>query len=163
MGNEFDENGLSISDAPRLLCLDRNSCGEGKINIIDGQEKKSVVDTTVSQDKRENLALTKMAFANAVLNPPSEAFKLFDFSEFSILFGVIKDILLLPDWLYADEQSGFWDICYTGNISGVLLHAQSEEMEYNLDYPNIIGNLFVRTLDLIVSFPEIEKQLNDLF
>ena len=97
MGNEFDENGLSISDAPRLLCLDRNSCGEGKINIIDGQEKKSVVDATIPKDKRVNLALTKMAFANAVLNPPSEEFKLFDFSAFNILFDVIKEILLLSE------------------------------------------------------------------
>jgi len=97
LGNEFDENGLSISDAPRLLCLDRNSCGEGKINIIDGQEKKSVVDATIPKDKRVNLALTKMAFANAVLNPPSEEFKLFDFSAFKILFDVIKEILLLSE------------------------------------------------------------------
>ena len=96
MGNEFDENGLSISNAPRLLCLDRNSCGEGKINIIDGQKKKSVVDATIPTDKRFNLALTKMAFANAVLNPPSEAFKRFDFSAFIKLFDVIKEILLLP-------------------------------------------------------------------
>ena len=97
MGNEFDENGLSFSDKPRLLCLDRNSCGEGKINIIDGQEKKSVVDATIPKDKRVNLALTKMAFANAVLNPTSEAFRLFDFSAFSILFDVIKEILLLSE------------------------------------------------------------------
>ena len=95
MGYEFDENALSVSDAPRLLCLDRNSCGEGKINIIDGQEKKSVVDSTIPKDKRVNLALTKMAFAKAVLNPPTEAFTRFDFSAFSILFDVIKDILLL--------------------------------------------------------------------
>lgn len=97
MGNEFDESGLSITDNPRLLCLDRNSCGEGKINIIDGQEKKRVVDSTISNDKRINIALTKMAFAKAVLNPPSEAFKQFDFSAFSILFDVIKDILLLSE------------------------------------------------------------------
>ncbi len=41
--------------------------------------------------------LTKMVFANAVLNPPSEEFKLFDFSAFNILFDVIKEILLLSE------------------------------------------------------------------
>lgn len=95
MGREFDSSGLSISDSPRLLCLDRNSCGAGKINIIDGQEKKEVKNTSVPEEQRVNLALSKMAFAKAVLDPPTDDFKTMDFSAFRLLFDVMKEIIEL--------------------------------------------------------------------
>ena len=93
MGCEFDSSGLSISESPRLLCSDKNSCGENKINIIDGQEKKSVKDTTLPEEKRVNLALSKMAFAKEVLSPTTEAFKNMDFEAFRLLFNVMKEII----------------------------------------------------------------------
>ncbi|ETJ16787.1 MAG: ATP-binding protein [Coprobacillus cateniformis] len=93
MGCEFDSSGLSISESPRLLCSDKNSCGENKINIIDGQEKKSVKDTTLPEEKRVNLALSKMAFAKQVLSPTIEAFKNIDFEAFRLLFNVMKEII----------------------------------------------------------------------
>ena len=93
LGGEFDESGLSMNDNPRLLCLDRNSCGEGKICVIDGQEKKCVKDTSIPKEQRVNLALTKMRFAKEILNPQSETFRDIDFSSFKLIFDAIKEII----------------------------------------------------------------------
>lgn len=95
MGKEFDSSGLSIADSPRLICEDKNSCGAGKINIIDGQEKKAVKDTTIPEDQRVNLALTKMAFAKEVLEPSTDEFRNIDFSSFRLLFDVMKEVIEL--------------------------------------------------------------------
>lgn len=87
IGNEFDKFGFSSDKT--LFCTDRNACGPGKINIIDGTEEKRV--WTIS-DESTNLALPKMKFANAVLQR-AEGFDSFGLSGFIPLFDIIQTIL----------------------------------------------------------------------
>ena len=86
MGREFD----SLGKGDSYFCADRNSCGDGKINIIDGTEKSRVVAMT--KNSNINVALPKMRFANMVLSsqPP---FDNFCFDNFIPIFKTIKEIL----------------------------------------------------------------------
>jgi hypothetical protein len=87
IGNEFDKYGFSSDKT--LFCADRNSCGPGKINIIDGTEEKRVWKTN---DENTNLALPKMKFANAVLQG-ADGFDSFGLSSFIPLFDVVQEII----------------------------------------------------------------------
>ncbi len=88
MGREFDEFGLS--NDKNYMCLDRNSCGHGKICIIDGQSEKRVF--SIKDENKVNLALSKMEFAKAIYTE-SEEMKNIDFSEFHLVFDIIKQII----------------------------------------------------------------------
>ena len=88
MGREFDEFGLS--NDKNYMCLDRNSCGQGKICIIDGQSEKRVFK--INDENKVNLALPKMDFAEAVYIERDEM-KDIDFSEFHLVFDIIKQII----------------------------------------------------------------------
>lgn len=88
MGREFDEVGLS--NDKNYMCLDRNSCGYGKICIIDGQSEKRVFK--INDEKKVNLALPKMDFAEAIYTEKDEM-KNIDFAEFHLVFDVIKQIV----------------------------------------------------------------------
>lgn len=87
MGNEFDEVGLS--NDKKYLCMDRNSCGKGKICIIDGQSAKRVFK--IDDNEKTNLALPKMEFAEAIYEGKAEMNDI-DFSEFHLVFDIIKRI-----------------------------------------------------------------------
>ena len=87
MGQEFDEYG--ISDDKNYMCIDRNSCGKGKINIIDGQSEKRVF--RINDDKKVNYALSKMDFAEAIYGE-TEEIRNIDFTEFHQIFDIIKKI-----------------------------------------------------------------------
>ena len=87
MGQEFDEVGLSRDK--KFMCMDRSSCGDNKINIIDGQSGKRVFE--IEDEDQTNLALTKMKFAEAIYTKAPEM-KDIDFSEFQLIFDIIKEI-----------------------------------------------------------------------
>lgn len=91
MGGEFDNLGLSLDK--KLMCIDRNSCGQGKIRIIDGQSDKRVF--RIEDESKENLALPKMDFAEAIYNLKEEM-KNIDFTEFHLIFDIIKEIQESP-------------------------------------------------------------------
>lgn len=87
-GCEFDDVGLSIDK--QYMCMDRNSCGHGKICIIDGQSGKKVF--RINDEAKVNLALPKMKFSEAIYEEKNEM-KNIDFSEFHLIFDVIKQIV----------------------------------------------------------------------
>ena len=87
MGNEFDSVGISVDG--QLCCVDRNSCGPDKIRIIDGTSDKRVF--CIQGDRKTNLALPKMEFADRVLGNSPE-YSNIDFSSFSLIFDIIKQI-----------------------------------------------------------------------
>ena len=64
------------------------------ITIIDGDEKSRVYAIDDDEGKY-NFALSKMDFANAILEEKSE-FKDIDFNNFHLIFDVIRDILDEP-------------------------------------------------------------------
>lgn len=94
MGNEFDNNGISLSGnittGDLYICKDKNSCGPDKISIIDASEKKKVVK--VRETPEINYALPKMDFANYILEAKAP-FDHMNFSNFIPLFETIKQIL----------------------------------------------------------------------
>ena len=87
MGNEFDSVGISVDG--QLCCVDRNSCGPDKIRIIDGTSDKRVF--CIQGDRKTNLALPKMEFADRVLGNSPE-YSNIDFSSFSLIFDIINKI-----------------------------------------------------------------------
>ena len=89
MGCEFDSDGVSL-DAT-MFCNERNSCGEGKLRIIDGHEKSPRV-YRIDDKNKTNIALSKMKFAASVLDGQAP-FDQMDFSNFIPLFEIIRDIL----------------------------------------------------------------------
>lgn len=89
MGNEFDESGLSADG--ELLCQNKNLCGKNRISIIDGQSKGRVVRVK-AKEPRENIALSKMDFANNILNK-KQGFDKFNFDNFIEIFKLIKQII----------------------------------------------------------------------
>ena len=91
MGNEFNQDGISLNKD--LVCRDRNSCGNGKINIIDGSNGKPVYD--INDPNQTNLALPKMKFADGILKRLPE-FANIDFKNFHLIFDIIKQILDQP-------------------------------------------------------------------
>lgn len=88
MGCEFNKNGLS--NDKEYMCLDRKSCGQDKICIIDGQSEKKVF--RISDTEENNLALSKMMFADAIYKEKDEM-KNINFSEFKLVFDIIKQII----------------------------------------------------------------------
>ena len=93
IGNEFDDAGFSVGEE-KYFCENRNSCGPGKINIIDGSDKKKVIKPWDGGVKK-NYALSKMEFAKRILNK-EKPFDNMDFSNFIPLFEIIKKILNEP-------------------------------------------------------------------
>ena len=91
MGCEFNDKGISYDK--KYICLDRNSCGKGKVNIIDGNSDKKVYE--ILDDNERNLALPKMEFAEAMLNKKEEMKKI-SFSEFHLIFDLLAEIEKLP-------------------------------------------------------------------
>lgn len=91
IGSEFDNFGLSIDK--KYMCLDRNNCGLGTINIIDGQTEKRVF--MIEDEEKKNLALTKMDFAEAIYGNV-EGFCDIDFKNYSLVFDIISEIERLP-------------------------------------------------------------------
>lgn len=89
MGNDFYESGYGINNG--MLCFKQKACGEGKINIIDGNDRDRVVDPKLRENS-PNYALTKMQFAKRILNNETP-FENIDFSAFIELFKIIRDIL----------------------------------------------------------------------
>lgn len=90
MGNEFNEKGFSISPKG-FYCPHSKCCGPNKIDIIDGSDPKKVFKPMGENDEI-NYAMTKMDFANHILNGDAP-FDNIDFSAFIPLFEVIRDIL----------------------------------------------------------------------
>lgn len=90
MGNDFDERGISVE--LNRYCMKKDICGSGKISIIEGSSKDRV--TGLTSDKDKNFALSKMTFANKILNR-EEPFSQFDFSNFINIFSIIKEIVEL--------------------------------------------------------------------
>lgn len=73
-------------------CIKKDICGPGKIAIIEGSTKDRVTGLTSDEDK--NFALSKMTFANKILNN-EEPFNQFDFFNFINVFHIIKEIVEL--------------------------------------------------------------------
>lgn len=90
MGNEFDERGISVT--LNRYCIKKDICGSEKISIIEGSSKDRVTGLISDEDK--NFALSKMTFANKILNN-EEPFNQFDFSNFISVFRIIKEIVEL--------------------------------------------------------------------
>lgn len=92
MGNEFNDFGVSWDH--KKICKNKNSCGENKISIIEGDEKSRVY--AIDDDKgKVNLALSKMEFANGILEEKAE-FRNADFDNFQLIFDIIDEILNEP-------------------------------------------------------------------
>ena len=91
MGNEFDRRGYAASLG--VVCEKKAVCGPEKINIIEGSTGERV---TLLDNENINVALSKMTFANMVLEekPP---FDKVDFKSFVAIFEVLKKIYLDND------------------------------------------------------------------
>lgn len=87
LGNEFDSRG--ISNDGMYFCAARNSCGEGKIDIIEGDSKSRV---TLCKDANQSVALSKTAFAEAILNEEGD-FANISSESFSLIFDVLLKII----------------------------------------------------------------------
>lgn len=86
MGNEFDERGISFELG--LTCERKNICGKNSISIIEGSTGERV---TTLENGEKNIALSKMTFANMILDkkPPFEDV---NFNNFLEIFKIIRDI-----------------------------------------------------------------------
>lgn len=87
LGNEFNENGVSIDK--KLMTEATSKCGKHSYKILDGSGDTKVYlqnDTT-----KKNLALSKKMFANNIKNNV-ENFNDFDFTEFENIFKVLLKI-----------------------------------------------------------------------
>lgn len=87
MGCEFNESGFSTDR--KYFCTARNKIGKEKIDIIDGQSKSKVF--RVNDESETNLALSKMAFAEAIYKEKEEM-KGIDFSAFNLVFDAVMEI-----------------------------------------------------------------------
>lgn len=86
MGNEFDKRGISIELG--ITCERKNICGKGSISIIEGSTGERV---TALENSEVNLALSKMTFAEMILNKETP-FAEVDFNNFIEIFKILKDI-----------------------------------------------------------------------
>ncbi len=86
MGNEFDNRGIAYSLG--VVCEKKKLCGPNKINIIEGSTGERV---TLIDDENTNVALSKMIFANMILEG-KEPFDDVDFSAFVGIFNILKEI-----------------------------------------------------------------------
>ena len=82
MGYEFDNNGVGND----CICGIKNSCGEGKINIIENKIY------SMKKGDNTNLALSKMRFAESVLSR-KPLFDTFNFDNFLPIFETIRSVL----------------------------------------------------------------------
>lgn len=90
MGNEFNKEGFSVS-GNHFYCKNKDCCGEGRIDIIDGSDKKKVL-IPWNENDNINYALSKMDFAEYILKGVIP-FEHMDFSNFIPIFELIRDIL----------------------------------------------------------------------
>lgn len=86
MGNEFDERGISFKLG--VTCERKNICGKNSISIIEGSTGERV---TTLEDGNKNIALSKMTFANMILDKKSP-FEDIDFDNFLDIFKILKQI-----------------------------------------------------------------------
>ena len=91
MGNEFDGRGYAASLG--VICEKKAVCGPGKINIIEGSTGERV---TLLDNENINVALSKMTFANLVLEGKTP-FNEVDFKSFVAIFDILKKIYLDND------------------------------------------------------------------
>ena len=91
MGNEFDGRGYAASLG--VICEKKAVCGPGKINIIEGSTGERV---TLLDNENINVALSKMTFANLVLEGKTP-FEEVDFKSFIAIFDILKKIYLDND------------------------------------------------------------------
>lgn len=87
LGNEFNENGVSIDQ--RLMTEATTKCGKHSYKILDGSGNTRVYlqnDTT-----KKNLALSKKVFADNIKNNV-ENFNDFDFAAFESIFKILLKI-----------------------------------------------------------------------
>ena len=91
MGNEFDENGYSSDNL--YLCSNPIKI-KNPISIIDGTSDLRV--TLINNPSHPNVALSKMKFAEAILNE-QEPFSTISSEHFTAIFDIIKQILLSND------------------------------------------------------------------
>ena len=71
-----------------VVCEKKTVCGPGKINIIEGSTGERV---TLLNNENINVALSKMTFANMILDQKSP-FENVDFSSFVAIFEILKKI-----------------------------------------------------------------------
>lgn len=86
MGNEFDGRGYAASLG--VICEKKSICGPGKINIIEGSTGERV---TLLENANINVALSKMTFANLILEG-KKPFDEVDFKSFVSIFAILKKI-----------------------------------------------------------------------
>ena len=91
MGNEFDRRGYAPSLG--VICEKKAVCGPEKINIIEGSTGERV---TLLDDENINMALSKMTFANLMLEGKTP-FDEVDFKPFVPIFDILKKIHLDSD------------------------------------------------------------------
>jgi hypothetical protein len=87
IGNEFDSRGYA--DALGVFCEKKTACGPEKINIIGGSTGERV---TLLSDENVNVALSKMTFANMILEEKDPLDNI-DFSGFVAIFEILKRII----------------------------------------------------------------------
>jgi len=87
LGYEFDSRGISKDG--KYVCGDKKACGEGKNNIIEGDSKTCV---TLIKDETQTVALSKTAFAEAILNEEGDFAKISS-ESFSLIFDVLLEII----------------------------------------------------------------------
>ena len=91
MGNEFDERGYAASLG--VVCEKKSACGSEKINIIEGSTGERV---TLLEDQNVNVALSKMKFADFILEG-KEPFNDVDFNSFVPIFRILREIYMDHD------------------------------------------------------------------
>ena len=87
----MNEKGINYSKD--IFCEKRNVCGPEKINIIEGSTGERV---TLLDDENINMALSKMTFANLMLEGKTP-FDEVDFKPFVPIFDILKKIYLDSD------------------------------------------------------------------
>lgn len=91
MGNEFDERGCAASLG--VICDKKSACGPEKINIIEGSTGERV---TLLEDQNVNVALSKMKFADFILEG-KEPFNDVNFDSFVPIFRILRKIYMDHD------------------------------------------------------------------
>lgn len=91
MGNEFDERGCAASLG--VICDKKSACGPEKTNIIEGSTGERV---TLLEDQNVNVALSKMKFADFILEG-KEPFNDVNFDSFVPIFRILRKIYMDHD------------------------------------------------------------------
>lgn len=90
MGNEFDERGRSKQG--NKLCTNKSKCGTNKINILSRGKEEIVKSDLTDEADDVDYSLSKSDFAWNIYNKEA-GFNNFDFSDFIIIFEMIRDII----------------------------------------------------------------------